>query len=398
MITKRLFNDTKTAFSLKTNAELEKSLFLFRMIKRPVMVKIGTSLTNFALKTGLPVEGLVKKTIFEQFCGGETMQDCLPNLEMMHSRNLYSILDYSVEGNTKEEEFDAALEKKIGIVNFVSERKELPFAVFKPTGIGAFEIWEKVSAREELNEDEKKQWQRIQERVEEMCAIADKQNVRLLVDAEESWIQDAVDEVVERMMEKYNKERVLIFNTLQCYRWDRLQYLKNLHAKGLDLGFKIGAKIVRGAYMEKENARAKKMGYPSPICENKEATDVNFNAVLTYIMSNLDDISLFVGTHNEVSNYLALQLMEEKGLERNDDRVWFSQLYGMSNHISYNLAKLEYNAAKLVPFGPVKEVVPYLIRRAEENTSVKGQTGRELSLLEEEKKRRKGQYFHRKIE
>ena len=362
------------------------------------MVKVGTKLTTLALDMGLPIQGLVKNTIFKQFCGGVTEKDCLPVIEMMYSRNLYSILDYSVEGNEKEEEFDAALKKKMNIVEFVSTKKELPFAVFKPTGIGKFDIWQKVSEGEELSEAEQQQWENIKNRVEEMCKLAHEKKVPILVDAEESWIQDAVDEVVENMMEKYNKEEAIIFNTIQCYRWDRLAYLKELHQRAIDKGFKVGAKIVRGAYMEKENARAKKMGYPSPICENKEATDVNFNAVLTYILNNIDDIWLFVGTHNEVSNYLALQLMEEKGLERNDRRIWFSQLYGMSNHISYNLAKLEYNAAKLVPFGPVKEVVPYLIRRAEENTSVQGQTGRELSLLLEEKKRRKGQYFHRRIE
>ncbi|HET8887099.1 MAG TPA: proline dehydrogenase family protein [Salinimicrobium sp.] len=398
MITSRIFNDTKTAFSLKTNADIERGLFLFRMIKNPTMVKIGTGLTTFALKLGLPVEGLIKKTIFNQFCGGVTEQDCIPVIEMMYSRNLHSILDYSVEGNNQEEELNAALQKKVNIVKFISKREELPFAVFKPTGIGEFAIWQKVSEKEQLTDEEEVKWGKIVERVEKMCAVAAKNNVRLLVDAEESWIQNAVDEIVERMMEKYNKEKPLIFNTIQCYRWDRLQYLKMLHQKGIDRGFKIGAKIVRGAYMEKEDARAKRKGYPSPICENKEATDVNFNAVLTYILSNLNEISIFIGTHNEVSNYLAMQLMEEKGIEKNDNRVWFSQLYGMSDHISYNLAKMEYNVAKLVPFGPVKEVVPYLIRRAQENTSVQGQTGRELSLLEEEKKRRKGKYFHRKIE
>ena len=206
----------------------------------------------------------------------------------------------------------------------------------------------------------------------------------------QNWEQGAVDELLEEMMAKYNKEKAIIFNTLQCYRWDRLQYLKDLHQKGIDQGFKVGAKLVRGAYLEKENERARKMGYLSPICETKEATDVCFNSCLTYCLNNLDDLSVYIGSHNEVSNYLALQIMDEKGIANDDERVWFAQLYGMREHISFNLAKKGYNVAKLVPFGPVREVVPYLIRRAEENTSVKGQTGRELSLLYDERKRRNG--------
>src|SRR5690606_11634609 len=272
----------------------------------------------------------------------------------------------------------------------ISDKEELPFAVFKLTAIGRFAIWEKVSARLELTPEEEEEWQKIRTRVVRICEAAAKSNVALLADAEESWIQVAVDEVIEEMMVRFNKERAIIFNTLQCYRWDRVQYLKDLHKRGVEQGFKVGAKLVRGAYLEKENERAKKLGYLSPICENKEATDVSFNAAVTYGLAHLEDISLFIGSHNEVSNYLALQIMEDKGIANDDERVWFAQLYGMSEHISYNLAKKGYNVAKLVPFGPVREVVPYLIRRAEENTSVKGQTGRELSLLYEERKRRNG--------
>ncbi|HSP12583.1 MAG TPA: proline dehydrogenase family protein [Salegentibacter sp.] len=391
MIRKKIFNDTKTAFKLKSDLELDRAVFLFSMMNRQTLVDAGIFLTNLSLKLHLPIEGLIKKTIFEQFCGGITVEDCKPITHKMYEKKLHSILDYSVEGKETEEQFDSALNKKLDLIKYAAEREELSFALFKPTGIGRFAIWEKTSERINLSEAEQKEWERIKERVDLLCKTAHEHNVRLYADAEETWMQTSADELMEEMMRRYNKEKVIIFNTLQCYRWDRMEYLKDLHEKGKAEGFKVGAKIVRGAYMEKENARAKKHGYVSPICENKEATDVNFNSIMSYCLGHLDEIELFIGTHNEVSNYLALQVIEDKNLPLNDDRIWFSQLYGMSDHISYNLAKKGYNAAKLLPFGPVREVVPYLLRRAQENTSVKGQTGRELSLLREEKRRRKGE-------
>lgn len=391
MIRKKIFNDTKTAFKLKSDTDLDRAIFLFSMMGKPTLVKSGIALTKMSLKMNLPVEGLIKKTIFEQFAGGETMEDCKDTINAMYKENLYSILDYSVEGKANEEEFDAALEKKIELIKFAAEKEELPFAVFKPTGVGRFEIWEKKTAKLSLTDEEKEEWDRVKKRVDKLCKTAYDFKVRLYADGEETWMQTAADDLVEDMMRKYNKEEAFIFNTLQCYRWDRIEYLKNLHQRAKEEGFKVGAKIVRGAYMEKENKRAKKLGYATPICDSKEATDVNFNSVMSYCLANLEDISVFIGTHNEVSNYLALQIMEDKGLTKDDSRIWFSQLFGMSDNLSYNLAKKGYNAAKLMPFGPVKDVVPYLMRRAQENSSVKGQTGRELSLLLEERKRRKGQ-------
>ncbi|APU69907.1 MAG: proline dehydrogenase family protein [Bacteroidota bacterium] len=390
MIRKKIFNNTKAAFKLKSDSELDRAIFLFGLMGRPSLVKAGSALTKFSLKFHLPVEGLIKKTIFEQFCGGVTEKDCEPVTQKMYSENLHAILDYSVEGKETEEEFDAAMEKKLSLIEYAKDHDEVSFAMFKPTGIGRFEIWEKVSEKISLSDAEKQEWENVRKRVETLCQRAYDLDVRLYADGEETWMQTAADELMEEMMRKYNKEKVLIYNTLQCYRWDRLQYLKDLHEKAKKEGFKIGAKIVRGAYMEKENARAKKLGYPTPICESKEATDVNFNSVMSYCLNHLDDINVFIGTHNEVSNYLALQIMEDRGIDHDDPRIWFSQLFGMSDHLSYNLARKEYNAVKLVPFGPVRDVVPYLLRRAQENTSVKGQTGRELSLLLEERKRRKG--------
>lgn len=390
MINKKIFNNTKSAFKLKSNTELDRAIFLFSMMNYSSLVKAGSALTKLSLKLHLPVETLIKKTIFEQFCGGVTEEDCKPVTKEMYDENLHSILDYSVEGKKTEEEFDSAMKKKLSLIEYANNSDEVSFAMFKPTGIGRFEIWEKVSEKISLSDEEKEEWERVQKRVDTLCSRAYELGVRLYADGEETWMQTAADELMEEMMRKYNKDKVLIFNTLQCYRWDRLNYLKDLHEKAKNEGFKIGAKIVRGAYMEKENARAKKLGYPSPICESKEATDVNFNSVLSYCLNHLEDISVFIGTHNEVSSYLALQIIEDKGVSIDDKRIWFSQLYGMSDHLSYNLARKGYNAVKLVPFGPVRDVVPYLLRRAQENTSVKGQTGRELALLREEKKRRKG--------
>lgn len=395
MIDTKIFNNTKHAFVLKSDEDLKRSLFLFSMMDIPYFVPISTRATNLALKLKLPIEPIVRSTIFEQFCGGESQDDCMPLVKKMRKENVYSVLDYSVEGKENEEEFEKAADTKIEIIKYAADTEAIPFAVAKPTGLGRFEIWEKVTANDTLTQDEQKEWDNIKARFERVCQAAYDNNTRLLIDAEESWMQDAADNFVEDMMRKFNKEKAIIFNTLQCYRWDRLSYVKAIHERAQKEGFKLGFKTVRGAYMEKENARAKKNGYQTPICEDKEATDVNYNAVMCYCIDNVDDISQFIGTHNEVSTYMALQLMNQKDIYLSDDRIWFGQLYGMSDHISFNLGRVNANAIKLLPFGPIKDVIPYLIRRAQENSSVQGQTGRELSLLREEKQRREGQFVKR---
>ena len=389
MIKEKIFNNVGTAFKLKSDLDLKRAVLLFNVMGRPSLIKPGIALTKFALKAKLPVQPLIKNTIFDQFCGGVSIEDCKPIIREMNEVQLSSILDYSVEGKVSEEEFDSAFQVKKELIAFARKESEVPFAIFKPTALGRFEIWNKVSSRINLSKEESAEWDRVKDRVEGLCKEAKNQNVRLYADAEESWMQDAADKLMEEMMRKYNKEEALIFNTLQCYRWDRLNYLKELHRTARKENFKIGAKIVRGAYMEKENKRARRYGEKSPICRSKEATDVNFNSVMAYCLDHLEDISLFIGTHNEMSNYLAIQIMEDRDIPKNDPRVWFSQLYGMSDQISYNLAAKGYNTAKLVPFGPVTDVVPYLLRRAEENSSVKGQTSRELTLLNGEINRRK---------
>ena len=384
-----LFENSERAFKLKTDSELERAYFLFKMISKEPLVRIGTAITKFALNASLPVEGLIRSTVFDHFCGGVNEEDCLPVVDKLYSAGVSAVLDYSVEGKSDPDQLDNCLKKVVELTEFAQHKEAMPISVFKPTGFGHFDIYEKITAKKELTEIEQAQWQRIQKRFDTICQKAKETDVQVLIDGEESWMQDAADDLVAAMMKKYNTHKVLVYNTLQCYRWDRLAYLKKLHAQAKAENFKIGIKLVRGAYMEKENERAQAMGYPTPICGIKEETDANFNAVLRYIFDNLDDISIFLGTHNEESSLLATEIMETKGIAPLDDRVWFGQLYGMSDHISFNLAAEGYNVAKYIPFGPVKDVMPYLIRRAEENTSVAGQTNRELELIKKEKKRRK---------
>jgi len=385
----KIFEDTETAFALKSDSELERAYFLFKMIANEPLVKMGTLVTNFAIKAHLPVEGLIRATVFDHFCGGINEDDCMPVVDKMWEKGVHSVLDYSVEGIDEEHPLDAAREKIIEILDFVKEKDAIPFAVFKPSGLGRFSLFKKVSAKIALTDTEQVEWQRVVGRFDMICKKAFDLDVRLLIDAEESWIQDAADDLAEDMMRRYNKERAIVFNTLQMYRWDRMDYLKELHERAKANDFKIGMKVVRGAYMEKERERAERKGYPSPICKDKVATDDNFNTAVEYMARHLDSISIFVGTHNEDSCYRMMELMNELQISISDDRIGFGQLFGMSDHISFNLAAAGYNVAKYLPFGPVRDVMPYLIRRAEENTSVAGQTTRELSLLKKERKRRK---------
>ena len=385
----KIFDNTHVAFSLKSDTELDRAYFLFKMIDSEPLVRIGTAVTNFALKAHLPVEGLIRASVFDHFCGGVSEEDCLPVMEKMFTRGVCSVLDYSVEGKEDEIEFDAAMKKTLKIIEFAKEKKAIPFAVFKPTGFGRFDLYKKIGKKNPLNFEEHAEWDRVVARFETVCKFAHEKDVALLIDGEESWMQDAADELVVQMMKKYNKEKAIVFNTLQMYRWDRLDYLKKLHEQAKAEGFYIGMKLVRGAYMEKENKRAEEKGYPSPICTSKQATDENYDEAVAYMLENIDKMAIFAGTHNELSSYKLMALMKENGIAPNDQRIWFGQLYGMSDNISYNLAANGYNVAKYLPFGPVRDVMPYLIRRAEENTSVAGQTSRELMLIKKERERRK---------
>jgi proline dehydrogenase len=384
-----IFNNTKVAFSLKSNHELNRAYFLFKMIANPTLVNIGTSLTNFALKLHLPIEGIIRKTVFDHFCGGVNEEDCLKVVDTMYTKGVSSVLDYSVEGKEDEAQFDAALAMTLKTIEFAREKQAIPFAVFKPTGLGRLDLYEKIGEQKSLTSKEQAEWNRIEARFDLLCKTAHEKDVFILIDGEESWMQDAADDLVEKMMRKYNTQKALIFNTLQMYRWDRLDYLKSLHQRAKTDNFFIGMKIVRGAYMEKEAARAEAKGYKSPICVSKQATDDNYDAAVNYMMQHIDKMAIYLGTHNESSSYKLLELMQRNAISNTDLRIWFGQLYGMSDNISYNLAENGNNVSKYLPFGPVRDVMPYLIRRAKENTSVAGQTSRELNLLETERNRRK---------
>jgi proline dehydrogenase len=386
---KRIFDNTEVAFALKSDSELNRAYFLFKLIKSQLFVKIGTALTHFALKIHLPVQKLIRMTVFDHFCGGINENDCLPIVDKMYAKGVSSVLDYSVEGKEDESQFEAALEMTLRTIAFAKERNSIPFAVFKPTGFGRFALYQKISEAKVLSMSEQEEWNRVVFRFETVCQSAFNNDVALLIDAEESWMQKAADDLVADMMRTFNKKKALIYNTLQMYRWDRLDYLKDLHAESKQEGFYIGMKLVRGAYMEKEIKRAIKIGYQSPICETKMATDTNFDMAVTYMLDHIESMAFFAGTHNENSSYQLMQLMEERGIKKNDARIYFGQLYGMSDNMSYNLAAYGCNVAKYLPFGPVREVMPYLIRRAQENTSVAGQTTRELDLIATERKRRK---------
>lgn len=386
----KIFDNTEVAFALKNNTELNKAYYLFKLISSNTMVKLGTSLTTFAISTNLPVKGLIKSTVFDHFCGGVNEQDCLSVVDKMYTKGVSSVLDYSVEGKENEEQFDHTLQMTLKTIEFAKEKEAIPFAVFKPTGVGRFYLFEKKGENLPFTDAEQQEWKRVVDRFDTICRTAYEKDVMLLIDAEHSWMQDAADELILEMMRKYNKEKCIIFNTAQTYRWDRFDFVKNVHAIGLREGFHVGFKVVRGAYMEIERERATEKGYPSPICATKAQTDATFNKTVIYMIENINNkMALYAGTHNEESSYLIMDLMRKNQLANNDKRIWFGQLYGMSDNISYNLANHNYNVSKYLPFGPVYDVVPYLIRRANENTSVAGQTNRELDLLERELKRRR---------
>ena len=341
-----------------------------------------------ALFLRFPILGLIKTTIFKHFCGGESIMDSQKTIEELSHYQIGTILDYSVEGQESEANFDVVMEETIATIERAAGDNKIPFSVFKITGVGRFALLEKVNAKQTLSENEKKEYERIKNRINTICKKAHSLSVPIFIDAEESWIQDTIDDIAIAMMHKYNKERAIVYNTLQMYRWDRLAYLKQCYADAENHKYFLGLKLVRGAYMEKERARAEKLGYASPIQKNKASTDKDYDIAIFFCVENIDRIAFCAGTHNEDSSAKLTKLLVDKGIDKNDNRVYFSQLLGMSDHISYNLAFAKYNVAKYVPYGPVKEVMPYLIRRAEENTSISGQTSRELALIMKEKARR----------
>lgn len=383
------FQDTATAFADKSDAQLKEKYRMFKMLNSPFLNTLGSTAAKFALSLGLPVEGLIKSTIFDQFCGGETIEECSETIETLGRSNIGTILDYSVEGKSTERDFDNTKDEIIRTIKRAKGDDNIPFAVFKVTGIAPLGTLERLSNKKKLDAKSQAKCERIHNRVNEICEAAYDLKQPIFIDAEDSWIQDAIDRLAIEMMEKFNREQAIVFNTLQLYRTDRLQYLKDARRQAKADGYILAVKLVRGAYMEKERERAKEMGYASPIHANKFATDADYNAAIEYCMRNREEIAFVAATHNEISTQRLAGLMNEMEVSPDHPNIFYSQLYGMGDNISYVLAKHGFNVSKYVPYGPVADTIPYLIRRAEENSSAAGQVSREYKMIGRELKRRK---------
>ena len=388
-------DNTQNAFAYKSNADLRKANFLFTVIQSPLIVSIATNVTPFLMKSGLPINGIIRSTIFKQFVGGETLEDSARVTKQLGSYGVQVILDYGVEAKDGEENFDAVTEKIIEAVEFAATQKNVPFVSVKLTGLASMNLLETLNEAPRLrsgihdSESQTAEWDRVRERMYAICDVANEKGIGILIDAEETWIQDPIDRLAIELMGVYNKEKVVVYNTYQLYRHDRLHFLKISHQLAVEGNFLLGVKLVRGAYMEKERERALAMNYTSPIHHDKNATDIDFDAAALYCIQNKENISLILASHNEQSNLNIVTKMQELGMSNNDNKVHFSQLFGMSDHISFNMALENYNVSKYLPFGPIQDVIPYLMRRAQENSSVNGQTSRELLLIRKELARRK---------
>lgn len=383
------FENLEVAFASKSDAELKKMYLIFATVNNNLAVNVGTKLANWSFALGLPIKGIMKATMFGHFCGGESIKDCETSVKKLADYGIKTILDYSVEGKGDEASFEASKNEILRTIERSVGDENIPFAVFKVTGLGDFAIMTKVQEKKTLTATEKEAFDHMKKRVDDLCKAAFEADTKILIDAEESWFQDVIDEMAYEAMSKYNREKCIVYNTYQMYRHDMLERLKKAHAAASEAGYWLGAKLVRGAYMEKERDRAAAKGYQSPIQPTKEASDRDYNAALTFCVENLSNVGLVSGSHNEQSNHLLVELIAEHGYDPQDERLYFAQLYGMSDNISYNLAKSGYNVVKYVPYGPVEKVMPYLSRRAEENTSVAGQSSREFDLVRREINRRK---------
>jgi proline dehydrogenase len=383
------FRDTEVAFADKSNSQLREKHRLFRLLNSPTLNSIGAGLTKFALALGLPVEGLIKKTVFEQFCGGETIEECDRRIAELSAAGIGTVLDYSVEGKSTESDFDHTKDEIIRTIERAKNDKQLPFSVFKLSGIAPLGTLERMSGKKKLDAKSQAKCERIHNRVDEICEYAHSIGQPVFIDAEQSWIQDAIDRLATEMMEKYNRDDAIVFNTLQMYRKDRVQYLRDARKRAATGHYTLAVKLVRGAYMERERERADELGYPSPIHEDREGTDRDYDAAIEYCLKHVEEVAFVAATHNETSTQLLVRKMHELGLKPDHANIFFSQLYGMGDNLSYILAKNKYNVSKYVPYGPVRDAMPYLIRRAEENSSVAGQVNRELELIDREMKRRK---------
>lgn len=384
-----LFDDLHVAYADKSNKDLNRAYLLFSLIKSPFLTKLLTKIVKFSIRIGLPIQYIIKATVYRQFCGGTTIHDSKQVVAKLWKSKIGTILDFSAEGKDTTKDFERAKNEILQTILKSKQEESIPFAVFKPTAVASPILLEKISHKETLSAVELQEKQEAYNRIQEICQSAFDHQVPLFVDAEESWLQDPIDEIVLSMMRKFNLQKAWIFNTLQMYRTDRLAYLEEIHAIAKEEGFFIGIKLVRGAYHAQEMERSEKLQLPCPVHIVKQNTDNDYNLAQKFCVEHLDRIAFCSGTHNEESAAYLTALIQQHNIDKNDKRIIFSQLLGMSDHISYNLAKNGFNIAKYVPYGPVKDVIPYLIRRAEENTSIAGQMGRELSNIIKEQERRK---------
>ncbi len=387
-MSKNIFNNTEIAYKLKSKINLYNAKFLFLVITKKFIVSILTKITLFSLKFNIPIKWILRRTIYNHFCGGTNLDECTQIINNMRKMGVFSILDFSVEALESEDDFDLALKKKIQIIKLTKDNDSIPFSVFKPTSFGRYDLFKKVSSKISLNNYEKEEWMNVRKRFSKICEYAKESNMKILIDAEEYEVQKSIDDLALEMMKNFNTKSTVVYNTIQLYRFDRISYIESLLTKFKKAKFKFGFKLVRGAYLEKERELAILNGYKSPICNSKKETDKNFNDCISLVFKNKTRIDLFIASHNEESNLIVINKIKKYSLNNDDSGIWFGQLYGMGDHISYNLAKNGFNVAKILPFGPVENLIPYLIRRAQENSSFEGQSNRELVLINRELFRR----------
>ena len=392
----QIFENTEIAFKLRNDRELRKAVMLLRLMSYPAVVRLSGILANLAIRLGIPVRWIVKPTVFSLFCGGESLVESQKVVDRLAKHKVRSLLDYAAEDQQTDEKIESAIREIIATMDYAVKNPAVPFTVFKPTALAPVHILSQTGLQTEEGKLSCPGTEKFSKNFRTLCQSACKRGIPVMIDAEESHYQQIVDNLAAEMMELYNKEKVMIFNTIQMYRHDRLDFLKESIRNARKKNYHLGIKLVRGAYMEKERERALKLGYPSPIHPDKESTDNAFNRAITICLENIDITDLFAGTHNEQSLLMLMDRMKEYKLENSDPRIYVSQLYGMSDHISFNMAACNYNVAKYLPYGPVSYLLPYLIRRAEENRSVTGQAGRERRLLKLEIERRK-QFKNKKV-
>lgn len=374
-----------SAFSHYSISQLRRTKVLFKILQNPLVSWFSGFVPHIPILLRLPfVKSLIKHYIFSHFCGGEDWKEVHQSALKLQKQNILSSLDYSVECKQTEQDYETTKKVLLNVLEEAKNLSHIPFCVLKITGLGRFALLEKIHNGQTLSDNEKAEWQRVQSRFDSICEKAVDCNTKLLVDAEESWIQKPIDNIVKRAMKRHNQNEPMIYNTYQLYLKAKYEQLKTDWEKAKEKGYILGSKLVRGAYMEKETKRAVKMHLPNPIQPSKAKCDQDFNDSLKFCLKHIDDFGIYIGTHNIESTQKARQLMQEYGIAKSDERVFFSQLLGMREILSYELAQQDYLVSKYTPFGKIAEVIPYLLRRIQENSSVKDQLNDEIKVITRE--------------